>query len=104
MLVRKKATLPERKSKAAAGGEFCHLNDTSSSTRLFHGRFGKLTGVADKEVEAPKTAARSRGIKLSKPSRTFAFILGLAGLGAGGAAVYLTQVEAGPVGLMASSS
>lgn len=41
------------------------------------------------------------GIRLSKASRTVAFALGIAGLGAGGAAVYLTHLEAGPVGLMA---
>jgi hypothetical protein len=63
-------------------------------------RFGILTGVADKEVEVPRPTVRG-GIRLSKPNRTVAFILGVAGLGAGGAAVFVTHLEAGPVGLMA---
>ena len=60
--------------------------------------------VADKEVEVSKTATpavRKAENKLSTPSRVTAFALGFAGLGAGGAAVFITHVEAGPVALLA---
>jgi hypothetical protein len=57
--------------------------------------------VTDNEVDVPKPTSRSAGIKLNSLNRAIAFILGIAGLGAGGAAVYLTHLEAGPVGLMA---
>jgi hypothetical protein len=63
-----------------------------------------LAGVADKEVEAAKTATpatRRPANKLSTPSRVTAYGLGIAGLGAGGAAVFITHVEAGPVALLA---
>ncbi len=63
-----------------------------------------LTGVADKEVEASKTATpaiRRPANKLSTPSRVTAYALGVAGLGAGGVAVFITHVEAGPVALLA---
>jgi hypothetical protein len=38
---------------------------------------------------------------LGRPSRWAAFLLGLAGLGAGGTAVFITHLEAGPVALLA---
>lgn len=63
-----------------------------------------LTGVADKEVEVPKTttpAIRGPANKLSTPSRVTAYALGVASLGAGGVAVFITHVEAGPVALLA---
>jgi len=62
-----------------------------------------LTDVADTDVEVAKTmpsAVRS-AIKLSTLSRGTAFALGFAALGAGGVAVFVTNLEAGPVGLMA---
>jgi hypothetical protein len=58
--------------------------------------------VADKEVEVRKTttpAVRS-GNKLSMPSRVTAYALGITSLGAGGVAVFITHVEAGPVALL----
>lgn len=61
---------------------------------------GMLTGVADTDVEVAKPAARS-AIRLSMPSRVTAFALGFAALGAGGVAVFVTHLEAGPVGLIA---
>jgi hypothetical protein len=63
-----------------------------------------LTRVADKEVEVSKTAMpaiRRPANKLSTPSRVTAYALGFAGLGAGGVAVFITHVEAGPVALLA---
>lgn len=60
--------------------------------------------MADKEVEVSKTmapAGRSSANKLSTPSRLTAYALGVAGLGAGGVAVFITHVEAGPVALLA---
>ena len=63
-----------------------------------------LTDVADKEVEVSKATApaiRSPVTKLSTPSRVTAYALGVAGLGAGGVAVFITHVEAGPVALLA---
>ena len=62
-----------------------------------------LTGVADKEAEARKTttpAVRGPGNKLSTPSRVTAYAFGVASLGAGGVAVFITHVEAGPVALL----
>lgn len=57
--------------------------------------------VADREVAVPKTEVRRVGVTLTKPNRVAAFALGLAGLGAGGVAVFITHLEAGPVGLLA---
>src|ERR1700759_1261785 len=59
-----------------------------------------LTSVTDKDVEASKLAVRS-AVNLSKPSRITALALGFSGLGGGGVAVFVTHLEAGPVGLMA---
>jgi hypothetical protein len=56
-----------------------------------------LTGVADTEVKAPRQVARATN-KLGMPSRVSAFALGIAALGAGGIAVFITHLEAGPVG------
>lgn len=55
--------------------------------------------MADEDSERPqliRTAPR-----LGKPSRWAAFLLGLAGLGAGGTSVFITHLEAGPVALLA---
>jgi hypothetical protein len=41
-------------------------------------------------------------LRLGRPSRWAAFILGLAGLGSGSAAVFITRLEAGPVALIAA--
>lgn len=63
-----------------------------------------LTRVADEEVGVSKTvmpAIRRPANKLSTPSRVTAYALGFAGLGAGGVAVFITHVEAGPVALLA---
>ncbi|MGH3275244.1 MAG: hypothetical protein ACRDNZ_13090 [Streptosporangiaceae bacterium] len=43
-----------------------------------------------------------QAIKLGQPSRSAAFILGLVGLASGGAAVFITHLEAGPVALLAA--
>jgi hypothetical protein len=59
-----------------------------------------LTDVADTDVEAPRRAARATN-KLGTPSRVTAFALGIAGLGAGAVAVFVTHLEAGPVALLA---
>lgn len=59
-----------------------------------------LIAVSDTEVGLPEPSVRV-GIKLSHPARMAAFVLGLAGLGAGGVAVFKTHLEAGPVGLLA---
>jgi hypothetical protein len=59
--------------------------------------------VADKEVEVAKPAppaVRRPGNNLSTPSRVTAYALGIAFLGAGGVAVFVTHVEAGPVALL----
>jgi hypothetical protein len=56
--------------------------------------------VADPEVDVPRRAPGA-GKKLSIPSRIIAFALGVAGLGAGGMAVFITHLEAGPVALLA---
>jgi uncharacterized membrane protein HdeD (DUF308 family) len=56
--------------------------------------------VADKEVEVAKpvqASVRRPGNKLSTPSRVTAYALGIASLGAGGVAVFVTYVEAGPI-------
>ena len=52
------------------------------------------------DVEAPRRAARATN-KLGTPSRVAAFALGIAGLGAGAVAVFVTHLEAGPVALLA---
>lgn len=60
--------------------------------------------MADEEAEVSKTAMpamRSPANKLSTPSRVLAYVLGFASLGAGGVAVFITHVEAGPVALLA---
>ena len=57
-------------------------------------------GVAGKEVEVRKTTTattRRPANKLSTPTRVAAYALGAAGLGAGGVAVFITHLEAGPV-------
>jgi hypothetical protein len=59
-----------------------------------------LSAVADKKADVPKRATAGAK-KLSMPSRVAAFVLGLAGLGAGGFAVFVTHLEARPVGLLA---
>jgi hypothetical protein len=59
--------------------------------------------VADKEAKAAKPATpalRRPANKLSKPSRAMAYALSYASLGAGGVAVFITHVEAGPVALL----
>ena len=59
--------------------------------------------MADKEVEVAKPAppaVRRPGNNLSTPSRVTAYTLGMASLGAGGVAVFVTHVEAGPVALL----
>lgn len=56
--------------------------------------------MADTEVEAPRHASRATN-KLGMPSRIVAFALGIAGLGAGAVAVFVTHLEAGPVALLA---
>jgi hypothetical protein len=56
--------------------------------------------VADTQVDVPKRAT-SAVKKLSMPGRVTAFALGLAGLGAGAVAVFVTHLEAGPVALLA---
>ena len=61
---------------------------------------GMLTGVADTETEAPRRAVHATN-KLGAASRTTAFALGIAGLGAGAVAVFITHLEAGPVALLA---
>jgi hypothetical protein len=63
-----------------------------------------FASVADKELEVSRPAMSpvSRdAFKLSTPSRLTAFTLGIAGLGAGGVAVFITHLEAGPAGLLA---
>lgn len=57
--------------------------------------------VSDKIEERPEQLRRE-AIRLSKPARAAALALGLAGLGSGGASVYLTHLEAGPVALIAA--
>jgi hypothetical protein len=58
-------------------------------------------GVVDnKDGETPKTRLRAAGVMLSMPARVTAFTLGLAGLGAGGVAVFISHLEAGPVCLL----
>lgn len=52
------------------------------------------------EVDVPRRAPGAVK-KLSMPSRITAFALGIAGLGAGGLAVFVTHLEAGPVALLA---
>jgi hypothetical protein len=64
-------------------------------------RIGMLIAMADNDVEIPNTQLGIVGVKLSTPMRITAFVLGIAGLGAGGVAVFITHLEAGPVGLMA---
>jgi hypothetical protein len=59
--------------------------------------------VADKDVEVSKTttpAVGRPGNNLSTPSLVTAYALGIASLGAGGVAVFITHVEAGPVALL----
>jgi hypothetical protein len=56
--------------------------------------------VADTEVDVPKRAPGAVK-KLSMPGRVTAFALGIIALGAGGAAVFITHLEAGPVALLA---
>ena len=59
--------------------------------------------MADKAVETknPAVAAMRRPAnKLSTPSRVTAYGLGVASLGAGGVAVFITHVEAGPVAFL----
>ena len=65
---------------------------------------GRFSDVADKESEVAKPTTptiREAANKLSTPSRVMAYVLGSAGLGAGGVAVFITHVEAGPVALLA---
>jgi hypothetical protein len=59
-----------------------------------------LARVADMNVEVPM---RATGVtkRLGRPSRITAFALGIAGLGAGAVAVFVTHLEAGPVALLA---
>jgi hypothetical protein len=59
-----------------------------------------LVCVADTDVEVPR---RATGVakQLSTPSRITAFTFGIAGLGAGAVAVFVTHLEAGPVALLA---
>jgi hypothetical protein len=59
-----------------------------------------LISVTDTDNEVSKPAVL-RAVRLGKPSRITAFVLGFAGLAAGGVAVFVTHLEAGPVGLMA---
>ena len=61
---------------------------------------GTLVCVADTDVEVPR---RATGVakQLSTPSRITAFTFGIAGLGAGAVAVFVTHLEAGPVALLA---
>jgi hypothetical protein len=59
-----------------------------------------LADVTDTEGEASRRAARATN-KLGMPSRVAAFALGVAGLGAGAVAVFVTHLEAGPVALLA---
>ncbi len=56
--------------------------------------------MADTDVEGPRRETRVAH-KLGMPSRVTAFALGVAALGAGGVAVFMTHLEAGPVGLLA---
>jgi hypothetical protein len=50
--------------------------------------------------EVAKSATRRQAIKISRWARAAAGFLGLAGVGAGGTAVFVTDVEAGPVALI----
>ena len=61
---------------------------------------GTLIDVTDTKVEVPRRAPGAMK-KLGMPSRVTAFALGVAGLGAGGLAVFITHLEAGPVALLA---
>src|ERR1700730_17124592 len=60
-----------------------------------------LTDVADTKAEASKLAVRDGAITLKRFGRVTAFALGFSGLGAGGGAVFVTHLEAGPIGLLA---
>lgn len=53
------------------------------------------------EESSDKPQLLRAAIKLSKPSRWAAFILGVAGLGAGGVAAFIAHLEAPPVALLA---
>ena len=59
-----------------------------------------LTDVADTDVEARRRTTRAAN-QLGTRSRVAAFALGIAGLGAGAVAVFVTHLEAGPVALLA---
>jgi hypothetical protein len=52
--------------------------------------------------EVAKPTTRRQAIKISRWARAAAGLLGLAGVGAGGTAVFVTDVEAGPVALIAA--
>jgi hypothetical protein len=51
--------------------------------------------------KAPAVRAARRAIRIEWPYRALGLLLGLAGLGAGATAVFVTRVEAGPVALIA---
>jgi hypothetical protein len=56
--------------------------------------------MPDRDEVAVKPQLMRAPIRLGKPSRWSAFVLGLAGLGAGSVAVFVTHLEAGPVALL----
>jgi hypothetical protein len=56
----------------------------------------------DHMADEPEPTPRPLALKINKWNRAIFDILGLAGLGAGGAAVFITHLEAGPVALIAA--
>ena len=56
----------------------------------------------DLVADEPETSRRPLAIKLTWWNRAIFDVLGLAGLGAGAAAVFITHLEAGPVALIAA--
>jgi len=56
----------------------------------------------DRVADEPEPSRRPLAVKLTWWNRAILDVLGLAGLGAGGAAVFITDLEAGPVALIAA--
>jgi hypothetical protein len=58
--------------------------------------------VPDEPEVPPRTPAWPLALKINPRARASAIGLGLIGLGAGGAAVFITHLEAGPMALLAA--
>jgi hypothetical protein len=73
---------------------------SSCASASLMGQSRTLAVMADEDWDKPQVLRAA--VQLTRPMRWAALALGLAGLGAGGAAVFITHLEAGPVALLAA--